>query len=421
MLDRRENKETGDVSLVGCAQDVAVVTAPAHPPPLAIDRARQAAQAYVALGVVGFAVASLGGSIVLAARDIHVDEARLGWLASAFGIGLVAVGGVGTRLLQRGPQSTLRAGAVLLAVGAALVAVAPNVVTAVIGGLLAGLGAAGLVLVTPVLLAGPDATTRYSRGTAVSSTTGVLAPAALGAVDLTGVTGRTALLILVVPLVLLARSARPDRADGLVPAPVDDVRDACPDRVGFERRWVAIVLAVAVEFCFVVWGVGRLRETGISAGAAAALASAFPIGLAVGRVAAPGLIRRGWPPISVGALVTAVGTLMLVASGSATVATTALAVAGLGVASFYPVLLAGLMALPDISPWRATSLATFASGTAILTAPAVLGLLGQSHGLRASFLVTVPLLAALVLVAGRTRERPILGRVVVGADDRSRL
>ena len=58
----------------------------------------------------------------------------------------------------------------------------------------------------------------------------------------------------------------------------------------------------------------------------------------------------------------------------------------------------------DVAPRRAASLATLASGTAILTAPAVLGLLGQSRGLRTSFLVTVPLLAALVLVAGRGHE-----------------
>ncbi len=401
-----ENKETGDPSLVGCAHDGAVVTAPALPRPLAAPRVRPLTQAYVAFGTVGFAVASLGGSIVLAARDVGADEAQFGWLASAFGIGLVAVGLVGTRLLRRGLQSTLRGGALLLATGSALLAVAPDIITAVIGGFVSGLGAAALVLVTPVLLAGPGATTRYSRGNAIASASGVLAPAALGAVDLTGVTGRTALLIPVVPLLLLARSARPGPADGLAPAAFGDVADARADGVGLRRCWLAMVLAVAVEFCFVVWGVGRLRETGISAGAAAALASAFPIGLAVGRVTAPVLIRRGWPPIAIGALVTTVGTLTLVAIDSPAAATAALAIAGLGVAPFYPVLLAGVMALPDLSPPKAASLASLASGTAILTAPAVLGLLGQHSGLRISFLVTVPLLAALVLVAGPTRERP---------------
>ena len=159
------------------------------------------------------------------------------------------------------------------------------------------------------------------------------------------------------------------------------------------------MLAVSVEFCFVVWGVGRLVDTGVSDGAAAALASALPIGLAAGRLAVPGLLRRGLPPILTGALVTACGTLVMVVGDGAAAATTALLVAGLGVAPFYPVLLATLMAVPRLPPGRAASMATLASGTAILAAPAVLGLLGQAWGLRGAFLVTVPLLVALVLVA----------------------
>ena len=382
-----------------------MVTALDRPPLLAVTRLRPSTQAYVAQGVVGFAVASLGGSIVLAARDVGADESRLGWLASAFGIGLVIVGAVGTRLLRRGPQLTLRTGSLMLAVGVALLAVAPDIVLAVIGGFVSGIGAAALVLVMPVLLAGPDATTRYSLATAVASATGVLAPAALGVVDLTGVTGRTALFVLVVPLAVLAWSARNDPADRIVLPALEEVPTPRAEIDGLARRWVAIVLAVSVEFCFVIWGVGRLRDTGISAGTAAALASAFPIGLAVGRIAAPRLIRRGWLPITVGALVTAIGTFALVAIDSPAAAALALAVAGLGVAPFYPVLLAGLMELPGLSQWRAASLAAVASGTAMLTAPAVLGLLGHSRGLRASFLVTLPLLAALVFVAGRSGER----------------
>jgi MFS family permease len=90
---------------------------------------------------------------------------------------------------------------------------------------------------------------------------------------------------------------------------------------------------------------------------------------------------------------------MLVATNDAAAAATALAIAGFGVAALYPVTLGDLMALPGVEAGRAASLATLASGTAILTAPAVLGLLAQSRGLRASFLIALPLLGALALVA----------------------
>ena len=326
-----------DASRAGRAPDIDEMPVSPRVQPPTVARFQPATQGYIAMGVVGFAVASIGGSIVLAARDVGADESQLGWLASAFGIGLVAVGAAGTRLLRRGPQPMVRAGAVLLAAGAALLAVAPNVVTAVIGGLVSGLGAAAASC-SPRRSCSAVPTPRPDTAApnAVSSAAGVLAPATLGAVDLTGVTGRTALLLPVIPLALLAQSARSGTADRTAAAVLDHVAATRvgAGAVGLGRRWAAIVLGVAVEFCFVVWGVGRLRETGISAGAAAILASAFPIGLVVGRVAVPGLIRRGRPPIIVGALVTAVATVTLVAVNSPAAATAALVVAGLGVAPF---------------------------------------------------------------------------------------
>ena len=101
-----------------------------------------------------------------------------------------------------------------MAAGVTLLALAPDVALVVLGGFLVGARRAPLlVLLTPMLLAGPDATRRLSRATAVSSAAGVMAPAVLGAVDLTGRTGRTALLLVVVPLVALA-------AVGRGPAPI---------------------------------------------------------------------------------------------------------------------------------------------------------------------------------------------------------
>ena len=166
------------------------------------------------------------------------------------------------------------------------------------------------------------------------------------------------------------------------------------------RRWAAIVLAVAVEFCFVVWGAGRLTETGVGDGAAAALACAFPVGLAVGRLAVPTLMRPGWTPVAGGAAATTAGTALLVAAPGPALATPALVVAGIGVAPLYPILLGDLLTVPGLAAWRAAARSTMASGTAILAAPAVLGVLGDAWGLRTSFLVTLPLLGALVVVAG---------------------
>ena len=70
------------------SEDDATVTAPTSAPDIAPHR-QAVIQAYVAQAAVGFAVAALGSIVVLAARDLDVEEARLGWLASAFGAGLI--------------------------------------------------------------------------------------------------------------------------------------------------------------------------------------------------------------------------------------------------------------------------------------------------------------------------------------------
>ena len=164
-----EKEEIGNASPIGCTRDVAVVTAlerPLHSSPLpgsARRRRRTSLQ-----GVVGFAVASSAAALCSAARDVGADESRLGWLASAFGIGLVIVGAVGLDSCvgarnSRSEQVLSCSPSVWLSWPSARHRLA------VIGGFVSGIGAAALVLVTPVLLAGPDATTRYSRATAVAS------------------------------------------------------------------------------------------------------------------------------------------------------------------------------------------------------------------------------------------------------------
>jgi hypothetical protein len=76
-------------------------------------------------------------------------------------------------------------------------------------------------------------------------------------------------------------------------------------------------------------------------------------------------------------------------------------VAGAGVAILYPVALAGLVATPRLGAAHAASLGALASGTAILAAPAALARLADVVELRLAFLITLPLLAALLLLRRR--------------------
>ncbi|NUS52849.1 MAG: hypothetical protein HOQ22_17645, partial [Nocardioidaceae bacterium] len=224
----------------------------------------------VALSAMGFVLAGLGACVAILARDLDEPTSRLALLSSGFAVGLLAVAVVGPRMLRRWQMPRVLAlGSVVCAVGAVLIAVAPVYTVAIAGGLLVGLGGALLVLVAPLMLNGPAAAARLSRVNAVASATGIVAPLAIGTLDGLGPSGRLAMLAAAPPLLLLAaltsriKPAADERAeDSAVPVLIDSA-----PAVGLGRKWrrvgrrvavdvgvgwLRVVLAVAVEFCFVV-------------------------------------------------------------------------------------------------------------------------------------------------------------------------
>ncbi|MEV0200982.1 hypothetical protein AB0H81_31750, partial [Nonomuraea sp. NPDC050691] len=298
---------------------------------------------------------------------------------------------------------------------------------------------------------------RLARANAAASVSALLGPLAIGALDALAVNGRLALLLAVPPLLFLAadtwRGAPADEdAPGEANAhgqPADHLPEAHgagsprqphehQDRTHQPRglqdsahqprgrraggggrpasgrwrvaaRWAAIVVGVSMEFCFTIWATARLQATGLPAGAAAATATAFLVGMAAGRLVAPRLIARDLPVVPWGCGVAGAGTLAVALTDAPLPVAAGLVVAGVGIAPFYPVTLARLMQAPGLAAARSAAYGALASGTAILAAPALLAALGAALDLRTAYLVTVlPLaavLAAATLPAWRRRRR----------------
>ena len=349
----------------------------------------------IAQAGLGYAITALGACLVLLADDFGVPPQSLAWLPATFGFGLLVMAPAGLLLLRGDLRPALAGGSLTIATGVTLLAFAPVPAVAVAGALLLGAGGAAITLVTPALLAGEGTATQLAKVTAASSVAGVLAPATIAALNATGlVSGRLALLVAVPPLVYLAVTARPLT----VPSRHGPGTRPAPGAVA--RRWAVVTLAVSVEFCFTFWAVARLAATGLAPGTAAALSIAFPVGMALGRLAGPALIRR-IPVVPVAAAVTAAGAVVVGAAGHPAGITAGLAVAGAGVAVLYPVTLAGLVATPGLSARHAVSLGALASGTAIVAAPVALARLAGVMDLRLAFLLTVPLLAAMLVLSRR--------------------
>jgi hypothetical protein len=282
--------------------------------------------------------------------------------------------------------------------------VAPSFITAVAGGLLIGLGGALLVLLAPLLLSGPTAAARLTKVNAVGSATGILAPLAIGGLDSLGPTGRWAMLAAVPPFLVLIVIAAPARSEqSLDPTPGGE---GSPWLSVF-RGWSRVVLAVAVEFCFVVWSVARLVDAGLPVAVAALLGSAFPIGMAVGRSIGP-IHFRGWSPLVPAGLLALTGSLLVSLFGSPAIVVAGLLLAGLGVAPLYPLTIAELVATPGFRPVRLAALGALASATAIFAAPSILAALATVVDLSKAFLITVPVLLVLFLISRPLRPaRPL--------------
>ena len=359
----------------------------------------------LALANVGFYVSSIGVVVVVLAGDLGLPVADLAWVGSTFGYGLIAMALAGPIVLRLGSNHVLALSAGALGVGSVLLAVSASASPAYVGVVLQGMGAAGLVLVSSGLVHGRDAERKLTQANAAASLAGMLAPLLLGLAALTGLGGRLPLLVMAASMVVLAvvalLSAR--KQPRVISAPVTpDVLVASLSRTEAGRRWLALVCAVAVEFCFVVWGVARLTDAGLETGQAALIAAAFPIGMALGRVLGSWMIDR-LPMVPVGSALTAAGTLLVVAFDAWWVIGAGQLLAGFGLATLYPILLARLMRTPGLRPEFGASLGALASGTAITVAPAVLALLATVVDLRLAFLLPLPLLGAMLALRGRPR------------------
>jgi hypothetical protein len=366
----------------------------------------------VGLSSMGYLLAGLGACVAVLARDLDESTGRLALLSSAFAVGLVVVAVVGPMLLRSWALGTvLRIGSLVCAAGAVLLALAPTYGVAVAGGLCIGLGGALLVLVAPLVLHGPTAASRLSRVNAVASATGILAPIAIGAVDSLGPTGRLALLAAVPPLVALAvlKGKAPRLETGAAPGGVAPTTTAA---VAVALGWLRVVLAVGVEFCFVVWAVARLVATGLPMATAALLGSAFPIGMAAGRAIGP-IHWRSWSPVVPGGVLAIIGTLLVSLFDSPAAVTIGLVIAGTGVAPLYPVTLAALVATPGLNPTRLAAIGALASGTAILTTPAALAALARVVDLRTAYLIAIPLVLILITLTTRSARPPTPRREAV--------
>jgi fucose permease len=370
---------------------------------LQVDR-RDVVRCVVLFGFLGVFPATLGPLIPIVRDDYGLTSATAGLLVSGFFAGSLASIVVGGVLPERWARAYLVVvPGVLLAVGAAGLAIRGPWPLPLAAAVVAGLGFGGLVLVVNTAMASHPG----RRGVMLANlVNGAFSLGAVAGPALVSVTRGIGYPIVFVVLAVAVVVALPSRGLGAVAGRRDE-----PETAG--RTSAVLFLFCGLLFCYAAletglssWETVHLEAHGYGPGAASALTSLFWLGMAVSRLLTPVLIAaRSAPAIIIGVLAAAFAALALIALPGA--APVGYLLAGLLAGPVFPTALAWNAAThPHPRRGNATVIAAAMVGNIVL--PAAIGYtMQETSDLLLPALVAVPVAGGLtiaVLLRRRTRE-----------------
>ena len=342
---------------------------------------------YLLLGYFSFILSTFGSFLPFLRLELGLTFTQTSAHSSFFALGLLAASLGADRLgAHLSARQLLWGGALGMAVGVAVVMLAPSLAVSLSGFLLlGGSGALTLIQVSTLLSAkhGPNRTRALGEANALASFCAVLAPLAIGGAAAWGLGWRAGLGVapLFLGVLLLSFGRTP-----LLTAehPVRAAQSPLPGR--YWRFWTTLLLCVAAEFGVIFWAVDFLGSGSLTRTAASLGLSGFLLAMLLGRTLGTRLAG------TVGAERVVLGSLALAFSGffgywlggAAWLQLSGLFVTGLGVANLYPFVLSlALNTAPD-ALGTASARIPLASGIAILFAPFVLGALADLTTLAAA-------------------------------------
>lgn len=357
--------------------------------------------------VNGYVVGNWAPKIPSFKADLGIDEAVLGLMILAFGVGsLVTMPLVGMAIAEAGSRRLSAILGVALAPLLLMLTLAPGPWTA--AAVLVALG--GLVGGMDVAMNANAVSVERRMGRAIMSSChawwslGGLAGAATGGVLIArfGVAGH-ALAVLVAVLVILAAAIPAVLHDAPAPAvsPAGARRPARRAAVGLLPFLVGIMALFSMipEGAVLDWSALYLQdELGAGTETAGLAFAAFSATMAVMRFSGDPIRDRlgGTATLRISTFVAATG--LVVAAWSGTVFGTAagFALAGLGIANMVPIAFSAAGNLPGLAPGIGISIVSFMGYSGLLFAPSLIGFVAKHTGLGAIF-AALPLLYIVVL------------------------
>ena len=358
--------------------------------------------AYLLLGYFSY-ILSIQGNILPFLRDELDLTYREGSLhISAIAAGMMVVGLFGVTVIRAlGRRRTLvvatlgsiAAAMLLILAPVAVVSIGACFLFGVLGAFIPGIGWALLSDVQ-----GARRAIAFAEANAVACLFSMAAPLVTGACIWVGIGWRTAILVGAASglCVLLAFHRTP-----IPHAAVSQATAAQRLPAAFWYYWVLIALGVAVEFSALLWAPSYLEQgLGVDPAAASFGATAFFVGMLIGRAGGSVLLRA----LSARRLFLAASAAVLAGflayrlGGDVSVALAGLFVVGLGTALLFPLALSFAIEAAGPAEELGSSRVMLAVGFAIMLAPPLLGSIADLVGL-AQALLMMPVFMGLGLVA----------------------
>lgn len=377
----------------------------------------------IGLSMAGFYVTAAGSLIATLSRDLGAKPEAFTWLGAAYGFGMLVSGLLAPWVMRNGPVWSLRLAPLLVLLGTALTAWSPSIAVSLVGVTLACLGGSTVSAAVAGTFVGTEGTKYLSLTVGISSSVSIATTVVFALVErvFPGF-GRMALwfvLLMAVPTLvwgwrlpavpfrkvlqkgLSAPTQSPSAtgaasSDAPTPAARNANLDANPGNPSAPSvkpsKWLLIsqilrlILTAGVEFAMYAWAVTRLRELGVGLALASGLATAFAIGMAVGRLGGAAFARRYWAWwvfVGLGFF----GTAAVAFVPSVGVAVVGLFISGVGVSCLYPISATEFSGLPGVHKEYAAAVISSLSGMGAIVTPLLLGLLLAAVGLHFGFLV----------------------------------
>jgi len=376
--------------------------------------------AYLQLAFYGYFLNILGPITPFLKEELGLSYTVSSLHFTAFAVGILLVGLGGHLLIQHvGRWLSLWIGAVGMSLSACLLLAGKTPTITIGASFLMGLIGSLILVIVPSILSDQHGELRavaLSEANVVASLVSTAAPLMVGWFAHFAGGWRWALGVAAFTPIPMRLGLGRVNALQAAPTQQDLTRGKQPLPILFWIYWVAIVLAVAAEFCMISWSADYLENgLGMLKVDAAQAVSLFLAAMIVGRLAGSRLVQHfSTHKVVIGSiLVASLGFLVYWNTRSIVLGLGGLFVTGLGVASLYPLILSFAIGAAKGQTVQASARATLASGTAILTLPLVLGRLADAIGIRQAYGVVAVLLIGVFLIIWFTgRLAPVQQPVV---------